>query len=170
MKFILAIQYEILLLFQKPWKKIWNDKFYVTAKVQDHVWGEWKRQSQSKLTFHGLRSICHIYFIALALTLKKDILVNMLKKEKKRAQDAISELESFGQLPLQSSSTSESSMANSRSNSRNQLSPDKSQKLSKSEEKAKQTICKDSIAVLVHRYYYFFLREMDKSCWFWNQI
>lgn len=76
----------------------------------------------------------------------------MLKKEKKRAQDAISELESFGQLPRQSSSTSESSMANSRSNSRNQLSPDKSQKLSKSEEKAKQTICKDSVAVLVHWY------------------
>lgn len=72
-----------------------------------------------------------------------NILVNMLKKEKKRAQDAISELESFGQLPRQSSSTSESSMANSRSNSRNQLSPDKSQKLSKSEEKAKQTILGD---------------------------
>lgn len=90
-------------------------------------------------------------FYCISLNTKTDILVNMLKKEKKRAQDAISELESFGQLPRQSSSTSESSMANSRSNSRNQLSPDKSQKLSKSEEKAKQTICKDSVAVLVYK-------------------
>nr|XP_022332099.1 kinesin-like protein KIF6 [Crassostrea virginica] len=72
-----------------------------------------------------------------------NILVNMLKKEKKRANDAISELESFGQLPRQSSSASESSMANSRSNSRNQQSPDKSLKMSRSEEKAKQQILGD---------------------------
>lgn len=95
-------------------------------------------------------NMSHLFY-CISLNTKKDILVNMLKKEKKRAQDAISELESFGQLPRQSSSTSESSMANSRSNSRNQLSPDKSQKLSKSEEKAKQTICKDSVAVLVYK-------------------
>lgn len=90
-------------------------------------------------------NMSHLFY-CISLNTKKDILVNMLKKEKKRAQDAISELESFGQLPRQSSSTSESSM----SNSRNQLSPDKSQKLSKSEEKAKQTICKNSVAVLVY--------------------
>ena len=72
----------------------------------------------------------------------------MLKKEKKRANDAISELESFGQLPRQSSSASESSMANSRSNSRNQQSPDKSLKMSQSEEKAKQQICKNSVTQL----------------------
>ncbi|XP_061173877.1 kinesin-like protein KIF6 [Saccostrea echinata] len=72
-----------------------------------------------------------------------NILVNMLKKEKKRAQDAISELESFGQLPRQSSSASESSMANSRSNSRNQLSPEKSRKMSQSEERTKKKILGD---------------------------
>jgi hypothetical protein len=72
----------------------------------------------------------------------KDILVNMLKKEKKRAQDAISELESFGQLPRQSSSAGESSAANSRSNSRNQMGPDKTRKMSQSEERTKHKICK----------------------------
>lgn len=105
-------------------------------------------------------NMSHLFY-CISLNTKTDILVNMLKKEKKRAQDAISELESFGQLPRQSSSTSESSMANSRSNSRNQLSPDKSQKLSKSEEKAKQTICKDSIAVFS---LLDCIREMEKFC------
>lgn len=150
MKLILAIQYEILLLFQKPWMKIWNDKFYVTAKVHNHVWGGVKEavSQQAYITWTEI-NMSHLFY-CISLNTKTDILVNMLKKEKKRAQDAISELESFGQLPRQSSSTSESSMANSRSNSRNQLSPDKSQKLSKSEEKAKQTICKNSVAVLVY--------------------
>lgn len=89
--------------------------------------------------------IINKYLIVFHLNQWTDILVNMLKKEKKRANDAISELESFGQLPRQSSSASESSMANSRSNSRNQQSPDKSLKMSRSEEKAKQQIRKNSV-------------------------
>lgn len=69
----------------------------------------------------------------------------MLKKEKKRAQDAISELENFGQLPRQSSSASESSMANSRSNSRNQMGPEKTRKMSQNEERAKHKICEYNV-------------------------
>ncbi|KAK3093801.1 hypothetical protein FSP39_020407 [Pinctada imbricata] len=70
----------------------------------------------------------------------------MLKKEKKRAQEAVSELESFGRMPRQSSTTSDDGdrLRNSRPSSGSHWNNDR--KMTAREEKAKNQILGDMSA------------------------